>query len=189
MKIRTITTGFELKCPLYEKQFREAAEFTKNAQKEFERRGYPVQTLRISTQPWEDYFQSKKQIIELIKEIENLTKKYNLNYFSVGTTRNPENIPFVYDIIKNSSLGFCTATICDNKKINFEAARQTAKLIRKLSKIGPNGSDNRRFAALFNTKAGSPFFPVAYHKGEKSFAIGLENSDLVYINRLHFLKN
>jgi len=50
----------------------------------------------------------------------------------------------------------------------------------KLSKISEDGFANLRFAGLFNSKPGGPFFPAAYHKGPTSFAIGTENSDLVY---------
>jgi len=180
MKIRTITTGFSLKLPLKEEQFRKIADFTIRAKKEFEKRGYVVQTTRTSTQPWEEYFQSKKQIVNLTKELENLTKKYGLDYFNIGTTKNSKNIPIIYDILKDISVGFCTVSISDDKEIDFEAAKQTAKLMKNLSIVDPDGLTNLRFAALFNTKAGSPFYPAAYHKGPTSFAIGTENSDLVY---------
>ncbi len=59
MKIRTITAGFNLKYPLKEKQFKDIADFTSKAKKEFEKRNVQVQTLRFSTQPWEEYFKSK----------------------------------------------------------------------------------------------------------------------------------
>lgn len=179
MKIRTITTGINLKLPLKEEQFKEVAEFTIRAKTEFEKRGYVVQTTRTSTQSWEEYFQSKNQILNLVKELEKFTKKYGLNYFNIGTTKKPENIPLIHDILKTTSIGFCTSMICDDKTINFEAAKQTAKLMIKLSKVDPDGFTNLRFAALFNTKPGSPFYPAAYHNGPTSFAIGTENSDLV----------
>ena len=42
------------------------------------------------------------------------------------------------------------------------------------------GFANLRFAALCNIPPGTPFFPASYHQGPASFALGLENSDLVY---------
>lgn len=179
MKLRTITTGFNIKLPLKEERFKEIAEFTIRAKTEFEKRGYVVQTARISTQPWEEYFQSKSEIIKLVKEVERLAKKYGLDYFNIGTTKDPNKIPLIYDMLNCTSISFCTSLICDDKTINFEAAKQTAKLIKKLSKVDSEGFANLRFAALFNTKPGSPFYPAAYHNGPTSFAIGTENSDLV----------
>lgn len=179
MKIRTITTGFNLRLPLKEEQIRRIAHFTNNARKIFENKGYTVQTVRLATQPWEEYFKSKNQIVTLVKELEDLTHKYNVEYFNIGTTINPKHIPVIYDTLGSTSNGFCTVLISDDKQINYEAARQTAKLMRKLSRISEDGFANLRFAALFNTKPGSPFYPAAYHKGPTSFAIGTENSDLV----------
>ena len=180
MKIRTITAGINLQIPLKEVQIKKAADFVNHAKKIFEKKGYTIQTVRIATQPWQEYFKSKKQIIELVKELEKIANKHNLTYFNIGTTTDSKLIPLSYDILKNTSNGFCTALISDNKQINFEAAKQTAKVIKRISKLGKDGFDTLRFAALFNTKPGSPFYPAAYHKGPTSFAIGTENSDLVY---------
>ena len=180
MKIRTITTGFNLEVPVKEDQIRQLADFTNNSKKIFENNEYTVQTVRIATQPWEEYFKSKNQIVRLVKELEALVHKYTIDYFNIGTTVDPRLIPVIYAMIKNTSTMFCTTFISDSKKINYNTARQTAKLIKKLSKIREDGFANLRFAAIFNTKPGSPFYPAAYHKGPTSFAIGTENSDLVY---------
>jgi uncharacterized protein (UPF0210 family) len=180
MKIRTITTGFDLKVPIKEEQIRQLADFTNNSKKIFENNGYTVQTIRISTQPWEEYFKSKNQIIRLVKELEALVHKYTIDYFNIGTTIDPKLVSVIYDMINNTSTMFCTTLVSDSKKINYKAARQSAKLMKRLSKIRMDGFANLRFAAIFNTKPGSPFYPAAYHKGPTSFAIGTENSDLVY---------
>jgi len=180
MKIRTITTGFNLTIPLQKEQIATIARFANKAKTAFEKRGYIVQTIRIATQPWEDYFHSKAQIVSLVKTLEELIGEYNIDYFSVGTTTNPRIIPVMHDMIQATSTMFCAAQISDDKHIDYEAARQTAKVIKKNSTISEDGFHNLRFAALCNTKPGSPFFPAAYHEGPTSFAIGTENSDLVY---------
>jgi len=180
MKIRTITTGFNLEAPVNEEQIRQLSDFTNNSKEIFESNGYTVQTLRLATQPWEEYFESKNQIIRLVKELEALVHKYTVDYFNIGTTFDPKLIPVIYDMINNTSTMFCTTLISDSTTINYTLARQTAKVMKRLSTIQADGFANLRFAAIFNTKPGSPFYPAAYHKGPPSFAIGTENSDLVY---------
>jgi len=180
MKIRTITTGFNLEAPVKEKQIRQLSDFTNNSKEMFESNGYTVQTVRVATQPWEEYFESKNQIIRLVKELEALVHKYSLDYFNIGTTFDPKLIPVIYDMIQNTSVMFCTTLISDSTTIHYTLARQTAKVMKRLSTIQADGFANLRFAAIFNTKPGSPFYPAAYHKGPPSFAIGTENSDLVY---------
>jgi len=179
MKIRTITTGFNVELPLKEEQISHLADFTNKARRLFENRGHTVQTVRIATQPWERYFESRDQIVGLVKVLEDLTCKYGLDYSNVGTTLNEKLIPIIYDMMESTSQMFCTVLVSDNRTINHERARQTSKLIKRLSRISKDGFTNLRFAAIFNTKPGSPFYPAAYHEGPTSFAIGTENSDLV----------
>ena len=180
MKIRTITTGFNLKVPVSEKQIRRIAEVTLRLRKGFEQEGFEVQTVRISTQPWEKYFTSRKQIQILVKDLEALASDYGIDYFSIGTTASVQHVPEIFHIIRNCERGFCSVLVSDDKRIHFDSARQAARLVRKLSRISEDGFANLRFAALFNMKPGSPFFPAAYHRGPTSFALGTENSDLVY---------
>jgi uncharacterized protein (UPF0210 family) len=179
MKIRTITTGFNVELPLREEQINHIANFTHKARRLFENTGYAVQTVRIATQPWERYFESRDQIVSLVKVLEDLTHKYGIDYSNVGTTLNEKLIPIIYDMMESTSHMFCTVLVSDDRTIGYERARQTAKLIRRISRIGKDGFTNLRFAAIFNTGPGSPFYPAAYHEGPTSFAIGTENSDLV----------
>ena len=179
MKIRTITTGFNVGLPLKEEQISYVADFTNKARRLFESKGYAVQTVRIATQPWERYFESRDQIVSLVKALEDLTYKYGLDYSNVGTTLNEKLIPIIYDMMESTSHMFCTVLVSDDRTISYERASQTAKLIKRLSRIDKDGFTNLRFAAIFNTRPGSPFYPAAYHEGPTSFAIGTENSDLV----------
>jgi uncharacterized protein (UPF0210 family) len=180
MKIRTITAGFQLELPLDEGRVERIAQFANSAKRAFEERGYAVQTVRAATQPWEEYYTSKAQIVRLVRELEDLANIYAVDYFNVGTTNNPRLIPLIYDMIKATSKLFCTTLIADNTRIDHEAARRTAALMKRLSTISPDGFSNLRFAALCNSGPGGAFFPAAYHRGPDSFAIGTENSDLVF---------
>lgn len=180
MKIRTITAGISLNLPFKDKKFQKIADFLHFAKDEFNNRGFDIQTLRTATQPWENYYKNDEQLTETVLKLKDLTQKNNLQFFNVGTTIKEKNISKIYDILKLSENGFCTALLAKGKKINLKGIEETAKLIKRLSTLSPDGFANLRFAALFNLKAGTPFYPAAYHKGAPSFAIGTENSDLLY---------
>jgi uncharacterized protein (UPF0210 family) len=181
MKIRTITAGFNYNTNTKEKDFKKIGDFLNKIKKFFENNNYKVQTLRASTQSWDNYFESRNQIIKLVKNFEKYSEKYNIDYFCIGPTYLNENISVIYDIIKNTSIGFCTTHLSNGNQINHDNIEKTSKLIKSLSKINCNGFANLRFAALFNVKPGCPFYPSSFHNGKnKSFSIGLENSDLVY---------
>ena len=127
MKIRTITTGFNLKNPFDENDFKKVAEISNKIKKEYQNNGFIIQTNRVTTQPWEDYFDTKKQIIDIIGKFKRYTKKYNIDYFNIGTTYKQENIPLLYDFLKCSDNGFCSVFLSDYNKINYEALKNYRK--------------------------------------------------------------
>ena len=63
--------------------------------------------------------------------------------------------------------------------ISLEAVRACAQVIVKCAPLTPDGFANLRFAALANVLPGAPFFPAAYHQGDRpAFAIATEAADL-----------
>ncbi|MBF2004956.1 MAG: DUF711 family protein [Chlorogloeopsis fritschii C42_A2020_084] len=182
MKIRTITTGILLQSPQEIDTIKQAVEFNQQAKYVFEKFGYEVQTTRIATNSWEEYLQdlSTNEIISKIQTLENICQELNISFFNIGYANQPQTIAIIPDINKNTSVIYASSKIGDSKTgINFENARESAKAIKRISQESENGYGNFRFCAWVNCKSGIPFFPTAYHKGDTSFAIGIECSDLV----------
>jgi len=100
MKIRTITTGIRLKTPLSKKQLREAAQFTLKAKEAFEKKGYEVQTTRIATQSLEKYTTPEVDILDMMSDLEERLLLLGIDFFSIGTVKDPAKIPLIYDILK-----------------------------------------------------------------------------------------
>jgi uncharacterized protein (UPF0210 family) len=190
MKIRTITTGISLSSTKEMEKIRQASEFNQQAKLYFQEQGYEVQTTRIATNSWEEYLYSlsKSEIIKQVKIIEEVCQNLNISFFSLGYASQPETIALIPDIIKNTSIFYTSSKIGDTPKeslrdrlsgINFENARESAKVIQRISQESEHGYGNFHFCAWANCQSGIPFFPTAYHEGETSFAIGLELCDLV----------
>jgi uncharacterized protein (UPF0210 family) len=55
-----------------------------------------------------------------------------------------------------------------------------ADTILAIARATPGGAGNFRFAAAARIPAGTPFFPVAWHSGADSLAVGLESANLVH---------
>ncbi|WP_392530762.1 DUF711 family protein [Nostoc sp. C117] len=182
MKIRTITTGISLESLQEKEKIKQAAEFNQQGQIEFEKQGYEVQTTRIATNSWEEYLQplSKSEVINEIQSLEQLCQSLNIHFFNIGYADKPETIAIIPDINKNTSIIYCSSKIGDRQTgINFENARESAKVIKCISQETENGYGNFRFCAWANCQPNIPFFPTAYHTGNTSFSIGLELGDLV----------
>jgi uncharacterized protein (UPF0210 family) len=182
MKIRTITTGISLSSTQEIEKIKQATEFNQQAKLIIEEQGYEVQTTRIATNSWSEYLDglSKSEILNQVKIIEEVCQNLNISFFSLGYASQPETIALIPDIIKNTSILYTSSKIGDRLSgINFENARESAKVIQRVSQESEHGYGNFHFCAWANCQSGIPFFPTAYHQGETSFAIGLELCDLV----------
>lgn len=179
MKIRTITAGLNIKLPFEEDRIRRAAASARKIRSFFEKKGYSVQTVRLATQPWEEYFSRQAEMDELLGRLSLLLQSEGIDYFSLGTTFGSNNIPLIYSWLKKAPAAFATVMVSGSRDVNYDAARRSARLMKRLAGLEPQGFANLRFAALFNTPPGSAFFPAAYHQGADNFTLGTENSDLV----------
>jgi uncharacterized protein len=181
MKIRTITTGFHFHPQFNEHDFDNIASLTKKAKEWFQQKGYQVQTIRISTQPWESYVTTKQELQTITSLFEHWISQHTIDYFNIGPCKQKEHISWIPYLLKNCKKGFSTVHICNNTEIFYDNIKETAKTMKTIADLEPQGFANLRFAALCNIKPHTPFYPASYHQGKNpSFGIGLENSDLVY---------
>ena len=199
MKIRSITYFCNPRWPLDEKVLQKAGEFLAQAKSAYEADGYEVQTVRLATVPFPKLLINNKkagstrttavkslnQTPRLAEELEKIIQQAGIAYASLGPAL-PEN-PRSYELIpegiaatQNIFFGGVMAEVEPvNSKIFPAAVRACAEVIVKTAQLDTNGFANLRFASLANVKAGSPFFPAAYHKGgHPSFAIATEAADL-----------
>ncbi|MFA6528973.1 MAG: DUF711 family protein [Candidatus Gracilibacteria bacterium] len=181
MKIRTITTGVSLQSPNDEAKIRQTAEFNQKAKAVFEKVGYEVQTTRIATNSWEEYLGnlSDAEIVKAVRGIEKLCQSLDVSFFNLGYAKTPNKIKLVPEFNKVTSLISCSAKIGDKENgINFENAKISAQVIKRIAEETENGYGNFRFCASANCKPGIPFFPTGFHEGKPAFGIGLECGDL-----------
>jgi len=181
MKIRTITTGFSYQREMNVEDFSEISDKLHMLKNSFINNDYQVQTIRMSTQPWYDYAKTKKELISAVQTLSQWMKNHQIDYFNIGPTEEKECISWLSEILSICQNVFCTVKICNKTDIDYESVKETAKIIIKNSKLEPQGFANLRFAALCNVSPNTPFYPASYHdRKDASFALGLENSDLVY---------
>ena len=186
MKIRSITYFCNPKYPLDEKVIRVAGEFLAKAKSAYEAAGYEVQTVRMATIPFPKLL-GEKQINELPKlagQLEKLIQQIGVGFLSLGPAlpKSPRSYQVLSEAIAASQNVFFGGVMADKSiGISLAAIKACAEVMVKSAPIDPNGFANLRFAGLANVKAGSPFFPAAYHDAkmdQPAFAIATEAADL-----------
>ncbi len=189
MKIRSITYFCNPRWPLDDKILGTAGEFLAKARSAYEAAGYEVQYTRLATLPFPDLL-GEKQIGALTKlagQVDSALQSIGVAYASLGPAvpylpRSYEVIPEAIAASQNIFFGGVMATRAGGEapgKVYLAAVKACAGIIQKASTVTPDGFANLRFAALANVAPGSPFFPAAYHQGDRpAFAIATEAADL-----------
>jgi hypothetical protein len=162
-------------------------ELLARARKRFEQSGYEVRTTRITMPPVIAALDAKGRRVALatIADIDAMAE-------SKGTTcglgpvltddRADDGLTeWSADLVRATrSTFFSVTTASPALGVHTRAARVAAEVMHAVAGAVPNGKGSFRFAAAANIPAGTPFFPVGWHDGPSSIAIGLESAGLVH---------
>lgn len=184
MIIRSITYFCNPGWPLDQGKLQTAGTFLAEAKAAFEGAGYPVQSLRLATVPFLQMVGGDKigETPKLAEAMERATRSVGIAYAALGPAQ-PE-LPASYEVIPEAIAAsqniFFSGVAADARfGISLSGLRACAEVITRCSRVTSEGFANLRFAALANCKAGSPFFPAAYHdRDDPSFALAMEAADL-----------
>ncbi|HJZ80940.1 MAG TPA: DUF711 family protein, partial [Pyrinomonadaceae bacterium] len=118
-----------------------------------------------------------------LKKIDDLISRSNV-ILSIGPVitddrYDPEFALWASQLVKETrNINFSVAVASD-RGAHRQTALSAAEAIVAISKSSPGGEGNFRFSAAANCLAGTPFFPVAWHRGPAAFSIGLESPGLL----------
>jgi len=183
MKIRSITYFFNPGWPLDENKFNSAGRFLSEAKSAFEADGFEVQTTRLATIPFPHLLNERiEETPKLAEAVERLMSSIGVEYASLGPAfpNIPKSYAIIPEAIAHTENVFFSGVMADSHNgISLEAVRACAQVIVQCAPLTPDGFANLRFAALANVPPGAPFFPAAYHLGDRpAFAIATEAADL-----------
>ena len=183
MKIRSITYFFNPGWPLDENKFKSVGRFLSEAKSSFETAGYEVQTMRLATIPFPHLLDGHiEETPKLAEAFETLMSSIGVEYASLGPAfpNLLDSYKVIPEAIAQTQNVFFSGVMADSHNgISLEAIRACAQVIVQCAPLTPDGFANLRFAALANVPPGAPFFPAAYHLGDRpAFAIATEAADL-----------
>jgi uncharacterized protein (UPF0210 family) len=187
VRIRTITAGVALAGLDDVGALDRALGRLLRARKHAEEAGFEVQTIRVATTPLAanlDESQRRRAIGALEKFDATIAAADAL--LSIGPILildrfDPDLGAWAADLARRTrQISFSVTVSSAEGGVYRSAIRSAAEVISHLSRVDLSGSANFRFAAAAGVPAGTPFFPVAYHEGPESLAIGLESAGLLH---------
>ena len=183
--IRAITVFADISPAYLDTTLHDAVVTLKTAKASFEEAGYTVQTIRISTPPFQTLVRNMTQndAIEFFNKYAAAIEKENI-ISAIGPA-------FLHDVdhkwvetfaqilAAHSSLDGCVI-VADENGIHWPAIREAAFVIKYLETHTKNGQGNFGFAAAAMVPEHSPFFPASYSvTPNKQFAIALQGAGFV----------
>jgi hypothetical protein len=185
VKIRAITAFVNLDRTQYQIQITDAVKMLKRARTIFESRGFPVQTIRIATQPFPEYIQglSNEQALAFFRNYDSLAAQEGFSA-SIGPAMinagdSPAQADLLAQILKNTKTLNASLVVAGDDGVRWPAVGAAARVMKQLEDT-EHSQGNFRFAAIAEVKPLTPFFPAAYHTGfGHQFAIALESANLV----------
>jgi uncharacterized protein (UPF0210 family) len=185
VKIRAITAFVNLDRTQYQIQITDALKMLKRARTILESRGFPVETIRIATQPFPEYIQglSNEQALAFFRNYDAMAAQEGFAA-SIGPAMpnagdSPAQADLLAEILKNTKGLNASLVVAGEEGVRWPAVGAAARIMKKLEDT-EHSQGNFRFAAIAMVKPLTPFFPAAYHNGfGHQFAIALESANLV----------
>jgi uncharacterized protein (UPF0210 family) len=185
-KIRAITAFINLDRAQYQVQVADALKMLRRAQTVFESRGYEVQTIRISTQPFPEYTKglTKEQAVEFFKLYDALAAKEKFAAAIGPAMQNASDsetqADLLAEILSNTKTLNASLVVAGEDGVHWAAVGAAARVMKKLETSTTHSQGNFSFSAIAMVPPLTPFFPGSYHTGfGHQFAIALQSANVV----------
>jgi uncharacterized protein (UPF0210 family) len=185
-KIRTITAFVNVDRSQYQQQVADAVKMLKYSRTLYESRGFEVQSIRLTTQPFSEYTKglTLDQAVAFFKELDALAVKENLE-ISIGAAMpnakdNYSQSDLVGEVLRSTRALNTSLVVAGDDGVRRAAVDAAARVMKKLAETTEHSEGNLRFAATALVPSLTPFFPASYHTGfGHQFTIGLEAGTLL----------
>lgn len=186
VRIRAVTAGVRMPEAGGLDEARGATDFLFEARRVLEAAGYPVQTLRLATQPLAGYLPEWRdpQAMRALRALDHFAAEHGL-MVSVGPVALGDAPPAAFAdwaaalVTRTHNLSFSMSVASPARGVDPAAARAAAAAMQAVAGAIPGGEGNFRFAATAFCPPGTPFFPAAWFERGRAFSIGLESPNLL----------
>lgn len=184
--IRAVTAFIRLDRPHYKEQIQDTLEFLRQAKAAFTKKGYDVETIRITTQPFPEYTKdlSAEQALAFLRDYDALAAKEGFDASIGPAMMNDADDPRQADVLARTLAATKTleasVVIAGDDGIHWNSIPAAVGVIRYLEANTPHSQGSFNFTASALVPSGTPFYPASYFTGQgKEFALALESANVV----------
>jgi uncharacterized protein (UPF0210 family) len=185
-RVRTITAGTNLRGADDTRAVEAAIAFLKGARRVIGDAGYEVQTIRVATQPFleEAGHRARADALAALQALDRAVVAEGA-LLSLGPVLAPDGedadfAAWAAELARTTrNLSFTVRVASPERGASPRGVTAAGEAMTAIARTTAGGIGNFRFAAAANVPAGTPFFPVAYHRGGDAVAVGLESPPLL----------
>lgn len=184
-RVRALTAFVRIDSTHFESQIGEALTMLRDAKRAYEQRGYDVQTIRITTQPFSKIIQglSETESAQFFHALDALAAREsfipNIGPAMLNPTDPPRPDQLARILAQNEQLE-SSIVVAQEDGVRWPAVRAAARVMKYLSEHTPHSDGNFRFVATAMLGPYGPFFPGSFHAGTgHQFSVGLEAANVV----------
>ncbi len=185
-KVRAITAFVRIDRAHYENQIAETLNILRAAKAEFERAGFVVESVRITTQPFPEYVRgaTKEQALAFFRDYDRLAKREgfdaNIGPAMLAANDDPANVELLGEVLCSTTGLASSAIVAGDDGVYWRTLPVVARMLKYVEAHSSHSQGNFNFAAGAIVKPYGPFYPVSYHTGEgHQFAVALESANVV----------
>jgi uncharacterized protein (UPF0210 family) len=185
-KIRAIAAFIRLERARWEQQIAETLAMLHGAKILAEDRGYPVESVRITTQPFPEYIRglSKRETLAFLHQMDELAVRTPFE-LCIGPAMmrdadDPAPAALLGEALCTARLLQANLSVAGVDGVHPRAIRAAADLVRYAAENSPRSQGPFNFTATAMLRPFSPFYPGSFHDGPgRVFSIGLESASVV----------
>lgn len=142
-----------------------------------------VQSLRLGATPFPEWLPRASAALDAAAEFAGRWQEAGVDYISLGPALLAHDaawLDLIPELLATAEGVFASVEIATpDGRIDVTRIHATARLIRRISTLRPDGFGNLFLGALAGCGPGHPFLPASYHGGgAASFAIAVESADV-----------
>jgi uncharacterized protein (UPF0210 family) len=185
-KIRALTAFVRIDRARYRDEIGDALKMLRRAKAEFEKAGYEVESVRITTQPFPEYAGglSREEALKFFRGYDELAIQEgfdaNIGPAMINDSDDPAPVELLSEILCQTKTLEGSVVVAGNDGIHWKSVRAAARLVKYVAEHSPHSQGTFNFTATAMLAPYAPFFPGSYHTGNgHRFAIGWEAANVV----------
>ena len=185
-KVRAITAFIRIEPAQYQQQIADTLKMLRAAKAEYERAGYQVESVRITTQPFPQYIQGMTDVDALawFRAYDELSLKEtfdaNIGPAMLSDNDDPHPAELLASVLSETKNLEASIIVAGEDGVHWQAVRAAARVIKHVEEHSPHSQGNFNFTATAMLAPYGPFYPGSYHVGAgHQFSVGLESANVV----------